>query len=191
MIPAISMKAIKDAWDPMMRLIASIKLGRVSVSWALARNGSAGRGAVLQRGLDQLGRLLRTIFLCDYLTKPAFRRELHTLLNRGESVHLLQRAIFYGTLRPERGRRTEEMVTISGAHALLTNLVIAWNTMKHQETRERLKLLGQGITDDVMRRIGPVNFGNINMRGRMSFPIDRYAEDLLARKTPPGRAAKK
>ena len=57
-------------------------------------------------------------------------REIHTLLNRGESVHPLQRAIHGGQVAPERGRRRQEMAAISGAHALLTNIVLAWNTSR-------------------------------------------------------------
>ena len=45
-------------------------------------------------------KLLRTLFLCDYFSNVAFRRELHTLLNRGESVHQLQRAIYTGRVAP-------------------------------------------------------------------------------------------
>jgi len=36
------------------------------------------------------------------------------LLNRGESVHQLQRAVYSGKVAPERGRRREEMKAISG-----------------------------------------------------------------------------
>jgi hypothetical protein len=55
-------------------------------------------------------------------------REIHTLLNRSESVHQLQRVIHGGQVAPERGRRRQEMTAISGSHALLTNIVLAWNT---------------------------------------------------------------
>lgn len=190
-LPTISEKAIVDAWDGILRLIASIKLGKVSVSWALARNGSAARGAVVQRGLDQLGRLLRTIFLCDYMTNPEFRRELHTLLNRGESVHQLQRAIHFGRLAPERGRRSDELKTISGAHALMTNMVIAWNTAHEEEVIAKLRAAGDKISDELVRHIGPVWFGNINMRGTMSFRVERYADILLKPRAGAAKTARK
>jgi hypothetical protein len=45
-----------------------------------------------------------------------------TLLNRGESVHQLQRAVYSGKVTPERGKRRDEMKAISGSHALLTNV---------------------------------------------------------------------
>jgi TnpA family transposase len=59
----------------------------------------------LQRAAEHLGRPLRTLFLCDYLAIDDFRREIRTLLNRGESVHQLQRAIYTGKVAPERARR--------------------------------------------------------------------------------------
>jgi hypothetical protein len=34
-----------------------------------------------------LGRLLRTVFLCDYFLNEVFRRELLRVLNRGEAVN--------------------------------------------------------------------------------------------------------
>jgi len=103
----------------------------------LERLGSAAKGDALHAVADELGKLLRTIFLCDYFTKPDFRRELHTLLNRGESAHQLQRAVYHGRIAQQRGRRRDEMRAISGAHALLTNVVIAWNTMKMQAVVDR------------------------------------------------------
>lgn len=158
------------------------------MAWALARHGSAAAGDEVRRCLDQYGRLLRSVFLCDYFSNDTFRREIHTLLNRGESVHLLQRAIYYGRITAERGRRRDELKSISGAHALLTNIVIAWNTMKLQETVDCLKATGQRIEDSISRRIGPVHFGHINFRGTMSFSVDRYASVLLKGGMPPKRA---
>jgi len=188
-IANISERAIVAAWDEMLRLTASVMSGRVSASWVLARNGSAARGGTVQRGLDQYGRLLRSVFLCDYFVNDEFRREIHTLLNRGESVHQLQRAIYCGRIAAERGRRRDELKAISGAHALLTNMVIAWNTMKLEEVIDRLKTNGQRIDDHLIRHIGPVHFGHINFRGTMSFSIERYADILLKRPSGVRRSA--
>lgn len=54
------------------------------------------RGIHLHRAAEHLGRLLRTVFVCDYIAIDDFRREIHTLLNRGQSVHQLQRAVYSG-----------------------------------------------------------------------------------------------
>ena len=142
----------------------------------------------MHKAADELGKLMRTIFLCDYFTNPEFRREIHTLLNRGESVYQLQRAIYYGRIAPERGRRSDEMRAISGSHALLTNVVIAWNTMKRQAIVDRWRKERRPIEDTWLRRMGPVHFGNINFRGRMAFDIDAFG-DALPQRSAQGRDA--
>jgi TnpA family transposase len=162
----VSVKAIECGWEDLVRLAASIRAGKVSAAHAIHRLGSAAVGDPLHRAAEHLGRLLRTLFLCDYLAIPDYRREIHTLLNRGESVHQLQRAIHGGQLAPERGRRRQEMAAISGAHALLTNIVLAWNTNRMDGVVARLKRDGVGIEEDWLRRIGPAHFSHINSGGR-------------------------
>lgn len=65
-----------------------------------------------------------------------------------ESVHQLQREIYTGKVAPERGRRRDEMIAISGSLTLLTNVVIAWNTQRMQATLDAWQRKGQGIDDD-------------------------------------------
>ena len=112
-----------------------------------------------------------------------FRREIHTLLSRGESVHQLQRAIYTGKVAPERGRRRDEMKAISGSLALLTNIVLAWNTSRMNDTVERMRKDGLDIDDARLRRIGPGHFAHINFRGTFRFRIEAYASALLRQST--------
>ena len=141
----------------------------------------------MHRAADHLGRLLRSVFLCDYLAVDAFQREIHMLLSRGESVHQLQRAVFSGKLAPERGRRQNEMHTISSPHALLTNIVLAWNTARMHDTVEKLRHSGVRIEDDWLRCMGPAHFGHINFRGTMRFGIERFAQSLVEEHPGSGR----
>jgi TnpA family transposase len=177
----VSVKAIERGWDDLVRLAASIRAGKVSAAHAIHRLGSAAVGDPLHRAAEHLGRLLRTLFLCDYLAMPDYRREIHTLLNRGESVHQLQRAIHGGQVAPERGRRRQEMAAISGAHALLTNIVLAWNTNRMDTVVTKLNRDGVGIEEDWLRRIGPAHFSHINFRGTFRFNVERYADVLVER----------
>jgi TnpA family transposase len=180
-IAGVSLKAIREQWDEFLRLIASIRTGRLSAAAALQRLGSASQGDPVHRAADELGKLLRTLFLCDYFTNREFRREIHTLLNRGESVHQLQRAIYYGKIAHDRGRRSDEMKAISGSHALLTNIVIAWNTSRMQQVVDRWRKQGQLVDETWLRRIGPVGFSHINFKGTFLFSVGRYADALVQR----------
>ena len=100
---------------------------------------------------------------------------------RGESVHQLERAIHYGPIRADRGRRRDELVLISGALTLLTNAVIAYNTWKLQEVLGRRRAAGRSIpSDTILAHIAPVAFSHINFRGIYRFPIEQYLHRLLS-----------
>jgi TnpA family transposase len=182
-VKRVSIRAIRRGYDEYLRLLASIRTGKINADLALRFLSSAGKGDVMQRATEHLGRLLRTVFLCDYFTIESFRREIHTLLNRGESVHQLQRVIYDGKIRAERGRRREEMKAISGSHALLTNIVIAWNTHRMEQAIAQLRDHRVEINDDWLRRMGPAHFSHINFRGVLAFSVGRYRDALLAPRT--------
>ena len=76
----------------------------------------------------QVDKLLRTVFLCDYFVNEAFRRELLRVLNRGEAVNALKRAIYVGRVASYQAKQHEEMQAVADALSLLANLVMAWNT---------------------------------------------------------------
>lgn len=177
----VSPKKVKVGWDTFLRFVASIREGRLTAREGLQRLGSAAKGDKLHSTADEIGKLLRTIFLCDYFSKPEFRREMHALLDRGESVHQLQRAVHQGRIGTQRGRRRDELWAISGAHTLLTNAIIAWNTMKMQQVVDDWKARRQPIDDNWVRRMGPVHFSHINFRGTIAFELERFLDDLLQR----------
>jgi TnpA family transposase len=64
----VSRRAIGRGWEGLLRLSASVKHGWDSATAALDRFGSAAAGDPVYNAGDALGRLLRTLYLCDYLT---------------------------------------------------------------------------------------------------------------------------
>src|SRR3954451_18021938 len=145
----VSRRAVARGWEGFLRLAASVKHGWDSAAAALARYGSAAAGDPVYNAGDGMGRLLRTLYLCDYLSNPAFRLEILDLLNQGEAVHSLQRAIHNRMITAKHGRTMEELGTISGALTLLANIVMAWNTHRIQAM---IDASPGDHPDEVMRR---------------------------------------
>lgn len=85
---------------------------------ALTRFGSAARGQAVYEGGGHIGRLFRSIFLIDCFTNAGFRTELQHVLNRGEAVHNVQRAIHIGKIPVELARRQESLSAVSSALTL-------------------------------------------------------------------------
>jgi TnpA family transposase len=111
--PQIDTTAIEAHWDSLVQLAASVMSGHASAVTALARLGSTARGDPLHDAGVQLGKLLRTAFLADYFLNEAFRRELRRVLNRGEAVNALERAIYSGRVAPMQARRNDEMQAVA------------------------------------------------------------------------------
>jgi hypothetical protein len=91
------------------------------------------RGDPLYEAGVQLGRLLRTIFLADYLINPQCRREILRVLSRGESTNSLKRGIYTGRVSNYQAKHDDEMQAVADALSLIANIVMAWNTAQMQK----------------------------------------------------------
>lgn len=178
--PDVSLEAIEAGWDELLRVVATIEHGWRSATEVLEQFGSSARGDCIHRAGHALGQLIRTVYLCDYFALRDFRRSVHQVLNRGESVHALQRQICAQALPARRGRRAEELIATSGALTLVTNCVMAWNTLRLQRALERFTETSTPVAIEALRDIGPVGYRHINFRGTYRFPVERYAARLLA-----------
>jgi TnpA family transposase len=180
---------IEKHWDTLVHLAASVMSGNASAAAALARFGSAAKGEPVYEAGVQLGRLLRTAFLADYFVKAPFRQELRRVLNRGEAVNSLKRAIYTGRISPAQAKRSEEMQAVADGLSLLANTVMAWNTMQMQAVVNRWANRRQVIEADIMAKIAPTRLNGINLRGVFRFPVERYAADLMPSLAPSINAA--
>jgi len=128
----------------------------------------------------QIGQLLRTVFLCDYFLNDVFRRELLRVLNRGESVNALKRAIYTGRVASFQAKRHDELAAVGDALGLLANLVMAWNSAQMQAAFDRLNARRTtAVPPELIGRIAPTRTEGINLRGVFRFPVEVYADRLL------------
>ncbi|WP_176072339.1 Tn3 family transposase [Paraburkholderia mimosarum] len=176
----VRLELIVDVWDEFVRIAASIRSGKCTAVDALARFGSAARGQAVYEGGVHVGRLFRSIFLIDYFTNAPFRAEMQHVLNRGEAVHNVQRAIHIGKIPVELARRHESLSAVSSALTLLSNILMAWNTTHMQRVLEEIQAAtGEPLAPEQLRRIAPTHLEGINLRGTFNFPVARYAHRIL------------
>jgi TnpA family transposase len=173
---SVSVRSIQRGWDAAIRIAASVEGGWCPATIAIERLGSAASDDSAYKALNALGKLHRTIFLCDYWSNASFRGKILDLLNQGESVHSLQRAIHHGLITAKRGRAPEELAAISGSLALLTNIIMAFNTQGMQRVVDR------NPSDYDLRHlmyVAPVAYEHINLRGTLSFDLAPYRSQLF------------
>lgn len=170
----------RQGWDGMLHLSASLKMGYGSAVTILDRHGSAAQGTPVFECGTLVGKVLRSLFLLDYLTKPDFRREINRVLVQGESVHFLQRALMAGRIEARHGRSIREVTAISNALTLLTNIVMAWNTQAIQSIIDAAP--PGAFPADHLAHIAPVAFKHINMHGKLRFAVENYGHLVQSRR---------
>ena len=177
----VSLKSIREHWSELLRVFATIEGGWSNATQLFAFYGSASRGEDVYRAGTSLGKLLRTIYLGDYFTLSDFRHAIYSVLERGESVHALQRAIHIGATPVRRGRDLAEFGVVSSALALMTNVVMAYNAGQLQKSVDAEIATGTDLADCLraLEHVGPVSYGHVNCRGTYFFPVERYAARLL------------
>jgi TnpA family transposase len=125
----IRVDLIRECWDDVVRLAASIKAGTVAPSVMLKKLSGYKRQNRLHLALQEIGRIERTLFTMDWLESPELRRRCQAGLNKGEARHFLAHAIYVH----RQGRITDRTFENQSYRASGLNLVIAaivyWNTV--------------------------------------------------------------
>lgn len=101
------------------------------------------------------------------------------MLNRGEAVNALKRAIYSGRVAPMQARRSDDMQAVADALSLLANIAMAWNTLQMQALLDHWPRRHHLVPSELIGRIAPTRLEGINLRGVFRFPVERYAERLL------------
>jgi TnpA family transposase len=80
---------VPPEWDDILRLLASLKLGRVPAEGIMRNLQVADKPTRLAKAIAEIGRIDKTIHMLNYLNDESFRRQTLIQLNLGEGRHSL------------------------------------------------------------------------------------------------------
>lgn len=89
-------KLIQTHWQDLMRVVLSIKAGKLLPSTVLRKLGSYSRKNRLYQAFRALGKVIRTIYLLRFISDRALRREVTACTNIVESYHHFLDWLFFG-----------------------------------------------------------------------------------------------
>jgi len=186
----INVKLIAEQWDDLLRLAGSLKLVVVQAAGLTRTLQTNDRPTRLARGLQELGRLVKTLYLLRYIDDEQYRRRILVQLNRGEGRHQLARIIFHGKRGELRQRYREGQEDQLGALGIVVNLVVLWNTIYMDAALDQLRAEGHEVLAEDVARLSPLSFKHINMLGRYAFTLpDTVARGELRPLRNPATAA--
>jgi TnpA family transposase len=176
---AVNMEVIEQHWDEVLRLKASIGAGLVPPSVILKKLSASPRQNRLNQALREMGRIERSIFICDYLLDTKLRRRSHAILNKGESRHALARAVFLHQLGELRSRIAETMAYRASGLNLVINAIILWNTVYLSRAVDYVRGQGIVIPDELLSQVAPLPWAHIALTGdylwnEIDRPLERF-----------------
>ncbi|WP_203566189.1 Tn3 family transposase [Aurantimonas aggregata] len=176
---SVNMMAIEQHWDEVLRLAASVGSGLVPPSVILKKIAASPRQNGLSQALREIGRIERSIFICDWLLDPKLRRRSHAILNKGESRHALARAIFLHQLGELRNRMAETMTYRASGLNLVVNAIILWNTVYLSRAVGFVRGQNVAIPGDLLAQVAPLPWSHIALTGdylwnEIDRPLERF-----------------
>lgn len=176
----IDLKLLENHWDDILRFIATIKLKEATASQLFKRLSSYSRQHPLYRALNQFGRIIKSIFLLQYIDDLELRQSIEKQLNKIESSNKFAKAVFYARNQEFYYATREEQSISEGCKRLIENAIICWNYLFlsqkiAQTTSPRMKeyLL------EIVRSGSIISWQHINMQGMFDFTESSLANSIV------------
>jgi TnpA family transposase len=171
----INRDRILRRWDDLLRVAASLKQGWVTASLLISKLQRYRRQNALLGALLEHGRLIKSIYIVRCLDSPDYRKGIGRQLNKGESLHDLRGFLFFANDGEIRRAQHEDQAVQALCLNLVTNAVIAWNTVYMAEALHALRAEGYPVDDEDLRYLAPTLRAHVNIYGTYHFDLDAGA----------------
>ena len=175
----INVDIIREHWDDLLRLIATIKLKLTPASKIFKRLTSYAKQHTLYQALKAFGQIIKTKFILEYIDNVELRQAIEKQLNKVEHSHKFANAVFYGNNQEFTQATKEEQEKAEACKRLIQNAIILWNylylsTKIMDETdREKRKQLLKTIQSGSV-----VTWAHIHLHGEYDFSETKLKDSI-------------
>jgi TnpA family transposase len=138
----IDVGLIREQWDQLVRVAASLRNRTAPAHIILTRLASSAPSDRLAKALTALGQALKTLYLLRYIQDEPLRSRMQLQLNRGEGRHQLARRLFFANQGAFQTGDYEEIMNKATCLSLLSNAVLVWNTVHMTRIIQQLRANG-------------------------------------------------
>ena len=177
----VNVALIKKHWEDILRVAVSLKLGHVSASELIRSLFRKNSPSGLAKALMNLGRIIKTLYLLNYIDDEDYRRHILVQLNKGESRHNLARTIYYGRRGEMYEKYREGQEDQLSTLGLVVNAIVVWNTIYIQAALDYLRSTRMIINPEDEAKLSPLMHGHINFLGSFKFSLSEEVSRGLLR----------
>lgn len=177
----VTQEVVREQWDEILRLIATIKLKLTPASQIFKRLNSYSKQHRLYQALKAFGQIIKSIFILTYIDDVDLRQSIEKALNKVEHSQKFAKAVYHGGNQEFLQATKEEQEKAEACKRLIQNAIILWNYLylskkimeeqKAARQRELLKTIRSGsvVTWSHVHLQGEYDFSEEKMRDSMGF----------------------
>ncbi len=176
----IDWDCIKEQYEQMIKYTTALKLGTAETEAIMKRFTRNNLQHPTYKALQELGKVVKTIFLCKYLMSEELRIEINEGLNVVENWNSANSFIFYGKSSEIQSNNLEDQeISVLCLH-LLQNSLVYINTLMIQEILSKKEWQERMQTEDyraltplIYQHVNPYGNFNLDMKERLSLKINQ------------------
>lgn len=167
----IDWNLIKEQYDQMIKYATALKIGTAETEAIMRRFTRNNLKHPTYKALQELGKAVKTIFLCEYLASEDLRIEINEGLNVVENWNSANSFIFYGKSGEIQSNNLEDQeLSVLSLH-LLQNCLVYINTLMIQEILSREEWQNRMQVED-FRALTPLIYLHVNPYGNFYLDMD-------------------
>ena len=149
----------------------------------LKKLGVNSRKNRLYRAFRELGRVIRTIFLLQYIAQPAMRRHIRGETTKVESFHEFCDWVKFGGQAITTGDPVEQEKRVKYTN-LVANIVMLHNVFDLTNVLTEMNADGFDVTSELAQRLSPYMTERLLRFGLYILDMDKTPEPLQPQKLP-------
>jgi hypothetical protein len=174
---SIDWELIRTHWSDLFQVVLSIYHGKISSSVLLRKLGNYSRKNRLYKAFQEVGRVVRTVFLLQYISDAELRQQINAATNKVESYNGFSKWFCFGGEGIIADNDPEEQEKTIKYNTLIANAVIFHNAVDLTEILQKLKREGYLIDNEDIKALSPY----------LTEHIKRFGDYLLDMQTLPKR----
>ena len=179
----VNTRLIRNNWDTVLRLMATIKMREHKASTILKRLNSYDKQHPLQKTIKEFGRIIKSTFILKYIDDVELRQTIEKQLNKGELANKFSSAISFANNQEiiQIDKIDQEVAAL--CKTILQNIIILWNYIEltkvimRSDSENQKDILSNVLQASILvwrhvNLLGTYDFSNLKQRHNETVMID-------------------